>query len=357
MAALRRGCLISGITVVVCLAVAEGVLRRHPFFAGRSGVMRPRPGLHAIDDTVRVLTPGYKGRHTSRDFSVALRVNSEGFRERELDDESLASRRPILITGDSYFFGWGVERGDRFSEQLAGLLGGQESAPPVVNLSSFGFGTYHYADVLARFGPKLSPRLVIVGFFVGNDFSDDRQVEAVRRLEAGTDPDEAEGFSFRALVGNSALFNLAQHAMWGIPMFRAFLNRMDIRNDRIELYETVPSPSREALFARTFGVLTAMASWSKAQDVPLLVVIIPDHLQVLAPGGFRGMDLTQPQDRLKQHLEGLGVSYLDLLPLLQHVDGMDALYFREDKHWTPAGHRFVAEALMAWLRDRDHTAP
>jgi hypothetical protein len=67
------------------------------------------------------------------------------------------------------------------------------------------------------------------------------------------------------------------------------------------------------LYQSTFNAFSSIALFSREMHVPVFVVIIPDHQQVLRPELFVEYEFRRPQRILKQHLNEMSLSYLDLL--------------------------------------------
>lgn len=315
----------------------------------RRGTLVPKPERHRLTSWIEVFQPGYTGSLASREFNVNIRMNSLGFREREFDLKDLAAKRPVVFMGDSYFFGWGVEQDERLSERFASLLASAKDPPGVINLSFPGWSTFQYIEVWKEFVSRVAPRLVIIGCFIGNDFSDDLK-QANRGPAALASAEGAPtagriGPALREALSTSPVIGSVQHLLWKSSSFRSLFNRLEIHNDRIALYEPNPSAIQTRLYANTESAWATLAGLAREAGIPLLVVLIPDHLQVLSPDLFRGLDAGLPQKRLTEHLAKQGVACLDLLPLMKTLESPDRLFFREDKHWNAAGHRFVATAL------------
>ena len=145
------------------------------------------------------------------------------------------------------------------------------------------------------------------------------------------------------------LVNLVKYSLWGIPWFRHLFNALEIRNDRFDLYCEEDQLENDSLYAPTFQAFDQRAQWSKENHIPFLVVIIPDHLQVLDRNLFEGCDIDRPQRMLKTHLNKLGIQHIDLMPYFLDAKDPRRLYFREDKHWTAEGHQVAADVLFEYL--------
>ena len=70
----------------------------------------------------------------------------------------------VIAIGDSMTYGFGVTREDSWPSQLANLLG-----KPVYNMALGGYGPLQYLHLAEHEAAKLRPKLLLVGFFFGND--------------------------------------------------------------------------------------------------------------------------------------------------------------------------------------------
>jgi hypothetical protein len=361
--------LIASAATVLTLVVFDLVLRQYAFFGPRSGTLEPEmEGFSAITDRTFAMSPGYSGVLNGRDFSnIAIRINQHGFRDAEMDLDAVSTRQPVLFVGDSYFFGWGVDESDRVSDRVRTRLSEASLDNPIMNVAAPGWGTYQYLDVLENVAHRIDVGLAVIGFFVGNDFLDDIRTRASmnereRMAETQASPRRKfslRRFSLREYLRTSPVFNLVKYSLWGLETFRRLFDRLEIRNDRIALYQPLSEHDRELLYGPTLTAFSEIAEFSRESDTPVLVVLIPDHIQVLAPQILNEYDAGQPQRILSRHLEALELPFVDLLPRLFQEPERERLYFREDKHWSAAGHAFVADIIGAAIRDGrlDRRAP
>ena len=108
-------------------------------------------------DTI-IYTPEY----IPFDFkTVSLGFDGIGFR-----DDGINGNPYAVAVGDSFTFGLGVNSSDSWVELLE-----KKMNKDVVNMGVWGYGTIAEERTLEKYGMKLKPKLVIVGFAV-NDFSD-----------------------------------------------------------------------------------------------------------------------------------------------------------------------------------------
>lgn len=339
--------LIVVITSLLFLACAELVLRVFVGFTPRSGEMVPRAIPTRLTLRTSIFEPHYVGELVSKEFNIPITTNALGFREREFEIVELAAQWPYVFLGDSYFFGWGVNQNARISERFSEQLRSQGIETPVVNLSLPGWGTYNHIDILEKFVSQLNPRLVILGFFVGNDFLDNLNVVNAQ----GNANREDTRFhkvktTIREFLESSPLLNLLRTALWKLAWFRNFFNKANVTYDRLPLYEREKSPRQDTLYRVTFSAFDTLAEFSRTHNISIIVAIIPDHLQVLSSKLFSAHDFNKPQRMIHDYLNTHQIPTIDLLESFLAADSPESLFWDEDKHWNERGHRFVADVLF-----------
>jgi len=135
-----------------------------------------------------------------RDRSPAISVNTLGFREREIPPKQ-PGRYRIVIVGDSFTWGQGVEPRDRFSDLLGQFLGPHYE---VFNFGQPGNNMPEHLDVLTQ-ALQVQPDFVLLQLYI-NDFEtpDMGRPQYYPLLPARFD---------RALEGSSILYDLSR-ARW-----------------------------------------------------------------------------------------------------------------------------------------------
>ena len=96
-------------------------------------------------------TPNQQGRFNHRDFSVDVAINSHGMRDDEYSIERTDKKR-MLVLGDSFGWGFGVEHQERFSEMLEKKHRNWE----IINASVSGYGTDQQYLFLREKGMRVS---------------------------------------------------------------------------------------------------------------------------------------------------------------------------------------------------------
>ena len=158
-----------------CLVIAEVAIR----------LVRPQPrlviepgGLYMPDPPGRYrLSPGYRGRIYNRvEYDNAIRINREGLRGPEIEEGGGPFTR-ILVIGDSFVFGVGVEDSETFTALLPQHLQGSAGRVESLNAGIPAFGVPDAAGWLERHGLGLEPDIVVLSIFLGNDLADAMHLE------------------------------------------------------------------------------------------------------------------------------------------------------------------------------------
>lgn len=155
---------------IVFLVVLEVVLR---LFDPQIAMPHPN-GMWQLDSVRGArLTPSYRGRHWYPEFDVDVDISVQGLRDRDYGP-SRADTVRIMALGDSFTFGFGVEASESYPKQLERKLNEVTEGRryEVINAGFPGYSTVQELRYLEEDGLKLSPDIVLVGFFPVNDFAD-----------------------------------------------------------------------------------------------------------------------------------------------------------------------------------------
>ena len=164
-----------------------------------------------------------------------VRTNSCGLRGPEVSIRKPANTFRIVLLGDSFTFGWGVEEHQSFAAQMEKALNRHFGSTKKVEVLNFGVPGYSTFQEVARFeeqGLDFNPDAVVV-FFVENDYgppffirdmeSQNGQILSLQRFVSGrTDPEAQKRHleNIGKIDPNKALRKLAQiGAEKGIPVY------------------------------------------------------------------------------------------------------------------------------------------
>ena len=87
--------------------------------------------------------------------------------------------------------------------------------------------------------------------------------------------------------------------------FRTKFNQLELRNDRFDLFCSENKDNQDLLYSTTFSIFDKISEFSKSNHIPIFIVILPDHLQVINQGIFGECDIDMPQKKLTEYLKKL----------------------------------------------------
>ncbi len=355
--------------LVLGLALAEAGLRLfspQPL-AERYGSPAAGGPLVAIDPEL-----GWRLRenvsHVASDepWQADLATNALGFRDFNHPQKALGVTR-VAVLGDSFVFGSGVTQDEPVTMRLAALLG---PAFEVINLGVPGYGTDQALLTLRRWGPRLSPDVVLAGFF-WNDVMENASAEMYsmkkpRFVLAGSSlslvpPGETHGHS--AAQRLAAALGARSH-LWSL-VSRSFATpgrvEPETRPVMVDLSLRAAPAAREAEFALTWALLGALARESRALGAAPIVFTVPPRFlvddvakqKVLRIYGL-GPDALDEDgfSRVKEACARHDLPIVDLLPAFRDAARAgDRLFLPTGIHWSAKGHALAARVLEPAVRD------
>jgi len=320
-----------------------------------------------------------------------------GFRNPEVPE-----RADLVAIGDSMTYGYGAAGIDSWPRQLGILL--QE---PVYNMALGGYGPLHYLYLAEHDAKRLRPRLLLVGFYFGNDLIDAytaayrnshwhgwREAGSLDGGESKLPPiDAAEPKKLFAglrdwLAKHSVLYSilrvtvLPRLTLWEQDRMasQAPDRRMRWIDPSVPSVRTIFTPGlrlsaldpqlpivQEGLRI-TKRAFTALKNGANAQGVRLLVVLIPTkeraYCRFLKDSGERMPNalvrLCDDEERVKEDL----VQFL-VASMIAHVDVTGAMEEQirkhiqiyptdSDSHPRSKGYGVIARAVFDAVRRQQH---
>jgi hypothetical protein len=378
------------INLLVFIAVGEALAQGLDAYLGRHG-------LFGAKHTPASLKP-------YREVSGSIgRSNAQGFRDRERSMARTGPAPRVIVLGDSFVWGIGVSYDETFVTLLERDLQQTHPGAEVINLGVPGFEPDHYFHLLTRYGMGLTPDVVVLALYVGNDIMRRRGADAedaivvagqsyyvhrngnwvhdhlggdrwylyhdlnyllrvgLARLERWLDRPPSGGGFTRAGAA-AAVRRRSAARTESVPVLRthpAYLRDID---ERSEIYWREDTDAFRSHWRQTEAVLTAMVEYLASRGVPLLVVLISDQVQhdgalmndYLAAVGAspERYDFDKPQRMLNDWCTRRAVRCLDLLASFRSEPEARRLYLVDDPHWSAAGHVLAAQTILPVLREQ-----
>jgi hypothetical protein len=285
--------------------------------------------------------PNQRGRYTTRDFSVEVTNNSHGMRDKEYPIERTGKRR-MLVLGDSFGWGFGVEQNERFSEII-------ENAHPeweIINASVIGYSTDQEFLFLKKKGMDFKPDVVLFLFY-DNDF--DQNIESECRywyfkpifvvdhgqLKLQNSPvpkttikQKLKRFFFERTLLGKTLYKGKNNIsiLWSLMERKIGFsdkNSKDIQQKEYDVTFHLIKATNE--LCKSNGSLFVLVSYLAEED-----------------------ENTEKRTSLQRVCEDEKIPYLQLDKYFKATRS-SIITFPHDKHWNTKGHKIVAEAIDNFL--------
>lgn len=359
---------LAALSAGVTIAAAEGILQWTAPEPPENWI-RPDPILHHSQK------PGSRTRFISSEWDTAVAINSLGLRDDEISEKPEGITR-VVVLGDSYAFGYGVEADEAFPAVLERLCAAQALSVDVVNAGIPSYSPTLEYLFLREHWAALEPDIVVLALDM-SDFQDDLWFEDLAVYDAGgrlerVGPTPRPG-RLRSLYKDLLL----------VRMFRAALDRLyarwrsgeeldlpqtrDLAHNRFALTrDDLTAAESEPHWQRTLGWMTRIAELVTAHGARLLTVTYPYGHQVAVDEWEAGRQHygfardkvypATPGERVERWGEETGTPVLNLFPVFrERSDGV--LYFPYDGHFTPEAHVLAGTEIFRRLVELDWLEP
>ena len=122
----------------------------------------PRPNDYAGKRLSLLFAPGAVEHFEASEFRFTASINDLGLRDGPVTPGP-TDRYRIVVVGDSFTYGWGVNIEDTWVKRLEAELRAKGYDVELVNAGRSGEGSASYVDMVARLLPVLQPDLVLLG--------------------------------------------------------------------------------------------------------------------------------------------------------------------------------------------------
>ncbi|MFQ5621297.1 MAG: SGNH/GDSL hydrolase family protein [Candidatus Nanoarchaeia archaeon] len=291
-------------TVLICLLLLEVAVRiaipSDHIFGWPKDIISPD------DEITYTLTPNFTSRMSTNEYNVELKINELGFRD------GVKHKAPIVMIGDSFLFGWGVNQDETYAALLQNKLN-----LTVANLGTPGYGNFHEYHLLERHIERLEPKLVIYSYYL-NDPGDSVRGETKTEFLTGgrlAFSKQSTWTKFKGLIYNNwhsfTFFGRIVH-----NAIKAKPKKDPVHNITQEQKETWTK------------YMNNIHDLTKENNASLMIVILPDSQVQL--------DINFVEDFTKQ----TNTTLLDMRP-----NFTKDLWFEYDSHFNAKGHKVAADLI------------
>ncbi len=398
MSGLRQRVLINACLLVVSGLVAVALVELALKLAGfptERGIQTTHP-------------PNFRETRRHLEYEYEFVTNSLGLRNAEISRDKPEGTTRILLAGDSFVEGIGVNEDSTISSLIQEELSGSAHLE-VINGGLQGTGVLEHGRLVQQVGYELGLDGIL--FFVfDNDVSDARLSQRPEDMTR-SDPGERSGIKVAAHQFLPRTYTASSLA-W--TRLRALSNQNDvidtiilearsrgIAESRIDEWRTnvlpqyggaltngtiaaamfslslispqywsgsidLDSPGMEEKFAKMTELLSASIADARSRGIEVGVVYIPSKFQydprahsasepwVLAGADIRSRWLsskTPIRERLEKWASRIGVAYLDLTPYYREATTSgERLTWELDEHFNTKGNEYTAGVIADWLR-------
>jgi hypothetical protein len=367
--------------VALCAGAGELLLRlgaRPEEASAASGRAKPRFDVYRPDGVLGYAhRPDWEAVHATEEFRVRVRTNALGLRGGAAGAQKLPGVYRVLVLGDSFAFGFGVEDGEAFPAVLERAL-----APPpgfarveVLNAGVAGWSADQFLLLLETRGFGWDPDLVLLALSENDpgDLAWNRLTLDQRRLPLRVEPTRRmiDRGAMRYLRGGPLVRSelrfpgqhwLADHShLYHWLRFRiarvAAARELEAEEKRLRAeagappegpIETLePEDIQRGLWSgRPFQLryhrylVEAIHAACAERGVALATLLVEFRGSAPAPGSIEAAlrEDCAREPRCVRSGE-----------LLAGAEAGTPLFFAQDGHWTPRAHELVGRGLAVWL--------
>jgi hypothetical protein len=279
------------------------------------------------------LQPNASRTISTGESTWSIYTDGNGFRTSRTPSASTAQAPALLILGDSFPFGMGVNYEDSIPGYIDAAVAGKYR---ILNTGVPGYGPTQYRQVLEReLKRNTSIAAVLVITYMGNDFHDciwkktGNVTNGILGNERSLRSAIKQNSHLYRLTANS-LHRFSENKIQANPYIHQLYREQDW-NDKLK--------DARNIYEKEF---IAMRDLCQQHNLPLLTAIIPTAAAVDKPQSEAYLPVT----KAKSIFDNNRIPFVDATPKLAE-SGMRKTYFSWDQHLSPAGNRLTADAIVA----------
>ena len=312
-------------------------------------------------------TPNSSFKMYAFEYEKTVHINALGGRASS-ENEAIDTNNIIPFTGDSFVFGVGVED----SESVV-ALGKKNMGLPFLNLGVTGTGMHMQQKIIdARYDELGKPKVVVFGFFIGNDLGD---IVAERAMDEAPDStvQTTNQVTNKNVISSNSLtwkinYFINQNAvlknLYSLQFIKQkILNIKNKGNDKImEKIFYVIDPANTAYLDKAKLELEKEVEELSHKPYTPIIVVFPDRNQVDENlrknlSSYYDLDYDKlqpflPNKILVEVLDKYGIAYIDATAcVISHKDE-GALYYTQDNHFTKLGQQVFYSCISDSLSSK-----
>jgi hypothetical protein len=252
----------------------------------------------------------------------------------------------IASFGDWMTWGAGVEDDQTYPALVEAALRRNHPgrAIQVVNAGVAHSGTVDELAYFTHVAERLAPDFVILQFYAGDDFEQNRSPS--RERHEFRDGALEERRSFGRTTGPGWLTSLywLKHRSHLVHWVSERAGRVAMRANLMpDLERASSSHFDEEQAQRAHELLVEFGSVARELGAPLLIVFVPERMQVIG----RPTEPLPAAGVVARAADAAGASFLDLTPVLLEEEDLDSLYLVWVGTWRPKTYQLAADAIAS----------
>ena len=290
--------------------------------------------------------PSYAGNtsflNENTEFSIEVRTNSYGFREREIPKEKDSSEFRIVVYEDSFIDGVGAVQDSTLTRLIENGLS-RTLNDTMIKVYAFGiagsdpFFSYHY---LNKYVAEVKPDLVLLALNI-SDFDDYVIRGGLERFKENGQVNFSSPIGYEWLYRYSFLFRFFAHRIMGMDY------TFNMPDEKLAKYK-----KGIASYVDLISKLDDMGDKHGFKGVPMFYPI-PTDIQVSFLPDFNGKYYVEEMGMTIDSLKMSGVDYINVYDCvvanLNNSDQIDKAYYPLDRHYNTRGYNILSDCSMNQL--------
>lgn len=287
--------------------------------------------------------PGQEGIFETQQFSTVVRINENGLRDRQHSYERQNDVERILVLGDSFAWGYGVEETERFSQLLEESLG-----VDVINAGVSGYSTDQELLWYKNEGIKYEIDLVILEI-AGNDVGDnEQQIVSTIYYKPKFVIEDGElvltGYPVpKTSTKGKFIYSLSQRSAFAYFLVQRYFDLISLYGKTKVISTQANSPVsgvdvEKEPFQVTLALINEIKNITEARNAKFMIVTTDKWWNYSSEETYKDFVTTMQSE---------GFLVIDV----QSMPGFDPeqMLIPNDGHWNQSGHEFVANKIQAFI--------
>jgi hypothetical protein len=300
------------------------------------------------------------------EYENTVHANNLGGRS-SVPDEILDTTQLIPFTGDSFIMGVGVE-----DTETVVSLAKKNMHYNLLNLGIAGTGMHVQRKVInARYNELGQPKVIIYGFWTGNDFDDiikenekelDSSSSLVKKPAGNNESVSTHGFWWKVnyYINHNRLLN----KLYSLQLIKQKI--LNIKNkssntDPIDPFFLIINNQNTDYITQVKKYLDKEIEALSKEPYKSIIVIMPDKYEVM-PDQRKNMlayynldekniDISLPNKILKETLNKYKINYIDATECIARQGDAEKLFYVRDNHFTKSGQQVFFDCIADSLEN------